>query len=161
MYASFSVLLSSSYIFYILFFSIYLSPLTILLISCSFSFCLYTTYDLTFIHGDIWNNEHWSILEHYHYIWGSRKNMMIHDEVHSSGWKLVYNYSQHSVPERNYLFTLTSTALHNMKYLTANTDDILVVGLDENGTDHDKTLCIEVLNICRAKNLNFNQKSII
>ena len=28
------------------------------------------------------------------------------DEVHSSGWKLVYHYNQTSVPERNYLFLL-------------------------------------------------------
>ena len=36
------------------------------------------------------------------------------DEVHSSGWKLVYNYKQSSVPEKNYLITSRDNRMRNL-----------------------------------------------
>ena len=36
------------------------------------------------------------------------------DEVHSSGWKLVYNYNQSSVPEKNHLITSRDSRMRNI-----------------------------------------------
>ena len=36
------------------------------------------------------------------------------DDVHSSGWKLVYNHNQSSVPEKIYLFTSRDNRMRNL-----------------------------------------------
>ena len=35
-------------------------------------------------------------------------------EVHSSGWNLVYNYNQSSIPEKNYLCTTRDNRMRNL-----------------------------------------------
>ena len=56
----------------------------------------------------------WGRTEKLHLIRHSFQFSLRPDEVHSSGWNLVYNYNQSSVPEKNHLCTTRDNRMRNL-----------------------------------------------